>query len=772
MINSFHFFQKKYCVFYFLITAFTATSQAQTNLIQYAKPIIGTEKMGHTFPGATVPFGAVQLSPDTDTIPYEANGKYNPDVYKYCAGYQYGDKTIVGFSHTHFSGTGHSDLGDFLIMPSTGTLQLNPGTANHPESGYRSVFSHDNEIAEPGYYKVKLDDNNVIAELTTTARTGFHQYTFPKSDQSHIILDLIAGIYNYEEKDVWTFVRIENDTLVTGYRQTNGWGRTRTVYFAMSFSKPMIGYGSKDYSKKQPYRGFWGKFNQSKNFPDLAGKQLRLYFDFKTEENEKIKIKFALSPVSTRNAIENMQAEIPHWDFEKTKQEAQQAWNKELSKIIVTSDDKEELINFYTAMYHAALMPTVYMDVNGEYKGLDQNVHKADGFTNYTSFSLWDTYRAFHPLQNIIHPKRNADIVQSMLAHYNQSALHMLPIWSHYANDNWCMSGYHSVSVIAEAIIKGTVTTDVNKALDACVTTARQRNYEGIGYYIDKGYIPQDKNGVSVSTTLEYAYDDWSIAQLAKKIGKVDIYEEFIKRSQNWRNVYDASIGFMRPRLSDGSFETAFDVLKTDGQGFIEGNAWNFSLYVPQDPAAMIAAMGGKKKFTAHLDSLFTMHLPDEFFAETEDITRDGIIGNYIHGNEPAHHVAYLYNWTDDAWKTQERVRMILKNQYHSGAAGLGGNDDCGQMSAWYIFSALGFYPVAPASDQYWFGSPAVKTAAINLENGKTFSVEAIDQSDKNVYVKKVLLNGQLLNRLYITHEEIMKGGKLTFYMSAKPVKK
>jgi predicted alpha-1,2-mannosidase len=772
MTHLFHCFQKKYAALYFLIIAFAASTQAQSNLIQYAKPLIGTERMGHTFPGATVPFGAVQLSPDTDTIPYEANGKYNPDVYKYCAGYQYGDKTIVGFSHTHFSGTGHSDLGDFLIMPSTGALQLNPGTADHPENGYRSAFSHDNEIAEPGYYKVKLDDDNIIAELTTTARTGFHQYTFPKSDQAHIILDLIAGIYNYEDKDVWTFVRVENDTLVTGYRQTNGWGRTRTVYFAMSFSKPMIGYGCKDYSKRQPYRGFWGKFNQSKNFPDLAGKQLRLYFDFKTDENEKIKIKFALSPVSTRNAIENMQAEIPHWDFEKTKQDAQQAWNKELSKINVSSDDKETLINFYTAMYHAALMPTVYMDVNGEYKGLDQNVHKADGFTNYTSFSLWDTYRAYHPLQNIINPKRNGDMVQSMLAHYNQSALHMLPIWSHYANDNWCMSGYHSVSVVAEAFIKGTLTTGAEKALEACVTTARQRNYEGIGYYIDKGYIPQDKNGVSVSTTLEYAYDDWAIAQLAKKLNQTDIYEEFSKRSQNWRNVYDASIGFMRPRLSDGSFKKEFDVLKTDGQGFIEGNAWNFSLYVPQDPAAMIAAMGGKKKFTAHLDSLFTMHLPDEFFAETEDITRDGIIGNYIHGNEPAHHVAYLYNWTDDAWKTQERVRMILKNQYHSGAAGLGGNDDCGQMSAWYIFSALGFYPVAPASDQYWLGSPAIKTAVVNLENGNTFSVETIDQSDKNVYVKKVLLNGQLLNRLYITHDEIIKGGKMTFYMSAKPTKK
>jgi len=772
MSNPFTFLPKKYCFVFLFIISLQAASQTLPDLTQYAKPIIGTEKMGHTFPGATVPFGAVQLSPDTDTIPYESNNKYNPDVYKYCAGYQYTDKTIVGFSHTHFSGTGHSDLGDFLIMPTTGVLQLNPGTADHPENGYRSAFSHDNEIAEPGYYKVKLDDNNIIAELTTTARTGFHQYTFPKSDQAHIILDLIAGIYNYEDKDVWTFVRIENDTLVTGYRQTNGWGRTRTVYFAMSFSKPMISYGCKDYSKKQPYRGFWGKFNQSKNFPDLAGKQLRLYFDFKTEENEKIKIKFALSPVSTVNAIENMQAEIPHWNFEKTKQEAQQAWNKELNKIIITADNKEELINFYTAMYHAALMPTMYMDVNGQYKGLDQNIHQANGFTNYTSFSLWDTYRAFHPYQNIISPKRNADIVQSMLAHYNQSALHMLPIWSHYANDNWCMSGYHSVSVVAEAYIKGTLTTGADKALDACVTTARQRNYEGIGYYMDKGYIPQDKNGVSVSTTLEYAYDDWAIAQFAKKLGKNDIYDEFIKRSQNWRNVYDASIGFMRPRLSDGSFKKEFDVLKTDGQGFIEGNAWNFSLYVPQDPAAMIAAMGGKKKFTAHLDSLFTMHLPDEFFAETEDITRDGIIGNYIHGNEPAHHVAYLYDWTDDAWKTQERVRMILKNQYHSGAAGLGGNDDCGQMSAWYIFSTLGFYPVAPASDQYWLGSPAIKTASVNLENGNTFSVEAIDQSDKNVYVKKVLLNGQPLNRLYITHDEIMKGGKLTFYMSAKPVQR
>lgn len=759
---------RKLLLVVFTLIVQVSLAQTSNNLIQYAKPIIGTEKMGHTFPGATAPFGAIQLSPDTDTIPYEVNNRYNKDVYKYCAGYQYDDKTIVGFSHTHFSGTGHSDLGDFLIMPTTGSLQLNPGTEEKPETGFRSSFSHSNETAEPGYYRVKLDDDAIIAELTSTTRTGFHQYTFPQSNQAHIILDLMAGIYNYEDKNVWTFVRVENDTLITGYRQTNGWARTRTVYFAMSFSKPMTEYGCKDFSKRQVYRGFWGKFDRSKNHPDLAGKQLRMYVNFSTEANEKIKIKFAISPVSTRNAVENMVAEIPHWNFEKTKNETQALWNKELSKIEVKALNTEDMVNFYTAMYHAAIMPTVYQDVNGEYKGLDQNVHTAKDFVNHTSLSLWDTFRALHPYLNIINPTRNANIVKSMLAHYDQSALHMLPIWSHYANDNWCMSGYHSVSVIADAVIKGNAPFDANKALDACVATARKRNYEGIGYYIDLGYIPADKNGTSVSSTLEYAYDDWCIAQLAKKLNRTNIYEEFTKRSENWKNVFDASIGFMRPKLSDGTFKKEFDVLKTDGQGFIEGNAWNFSLYVPHQPEAMIEKMGGKKKFTQHLDSLFTMNLPDEFFADTEDITREGIIGNYVHGNEPAHHVAYLYNWTDQPWKTEERVRMILKHQYHNGSAGLGGNDDCGQMSAWYIFSAMGFYPVAPGSNQYWFGSPAIHEAVMHLENGKTFTINALNQSDKNVYVKKIVLNGQPLNRRYLTHEEIMHGGMLTFHMSAK----
>ncbi len=749
----------------FVFLAITAESQKTENPVQYVNPIIGTERMGHTFPGATVPFGMVQLSPDTDTIPYETDGHYNPDVYKYCAGYQYDDKTIVGFSHTHFSGTGHSDLGDFLIMPTVGKLQLNPGTADNPESGFRSRYSHTTEVTEADYYKVKLEDYNILAELTTTARVGFHQYTFPKTDSVHIILDLMSGIYNYPDKNVWTFIRVVNDSLITGYRETSGWARSRTLYFAMQFSKPFIGYGSKDFSKREPYRGFWGKFNQQKNFPSLAGRQLRMYFNFKTSEGEKIKIKFALSPVSQENALRNMRIETPGWNFEKIKEKGQKQWNKELNKIVIDADTDEK-INFYTAMYHAFINPTIYMDENGDYKGLDQNTHHAKGFTNYTTFSLWDTYRALHPLFNIIQPKRNGDMIKSMLAHYDQSVMHMLPIWSNSANENWCMTGYHSVAVIADAVVKDNTQFDPNKALDACVATAHHRSYDGIGLYEDMGYIPVDKNGTGTSTTLEYAYDDWAIAQMARKLKRSDIYREFMKRSENYKNVFDPSVGFMRGRLSDGNFKKDFDPLSTSGQGFIEGNSWNYTLFVPQHPEGLIQLMGGKNNFMRYLDTLFTMHLPDKFFAETEDITRDGIIGGYVHGNEPSHHIAYLYNWTNEPWKTQQTVRMILKNQYHTGADGLGGNDDTGQMSAWYIFSTIGFYPVAPGSDVYQIGSPAVNAATIHIENAKTFSIIAKNQSDKNVYVEKIELNGKPLNRLYITHKEIINGGKLVFYMS------
>ncbi len=744
---------------------------AQKNLVPYVKPLIGTEKMGHTFPGATVPFGSVQLSPDSDTISYELNGRYNGDVYKYCAGYKYEDKTIVGFSHTHFSGTGHSDLGDFLIMPTQGKLQLNPGVAADPKTGYRSAFSHKNEVAEAGYYQVKLDDDHILAELTASKRVGFHRYTFPKSNDSHIILDLASGIYNYDDKVVWTYVRVINDSLLTGYRQTNGWARTRTEYFALSFSKPFKSYGQKNLDKNQVYKGFWRKFDQNHNFPEIAGKRIRMHFDFATAEGEQVQLKMAISPVSQENALANLKEEIPHWDFNRVKTEAQTAWNKELNKIQVETS-KDNLINFYTSMYHTCINPTEYMDANRQYKGLDQGVHTAKDFVNYTTFSLWDTYRALHPYFNIIQPSRNNDMVKSMMAHYEQSALKMLPVWSHYANENWCMSGYHSVSVVADAIIKGVYTGDANQALEACIATSNHREYEGIGEYIETGYVPAEKNGTSVSNTLEYAYDDWCIAQIAKKLNRQEVYETYLKRSQNWKNVYDKSIGFMRPRLADGTFKKEFDVLSTHGQGFIEGNTWNYSFFVPHDPSAMMELMGGAKTFGTRLDTLFSMHLPDKFFAETEDISREGIIGGYVHGNEPAHHVAYLYNWAGQPWKTQERVRMILNMQYKPTSDGLGGNDDCGQMSAWYIFSSLGFYPVAPGSDVYSLGSPAVKNAVLQLENGKTFTVEAINQGDKNVYVQKVLLNGKPVTNYTLSHADIMNGGKLTFHMSAKPGKK
>jgi len=765
----------KFVILIFLFSC--QLSLLSQDLIRYVNPLIGTDKMGHTYPGATVPFGMVQLSPDTDTIPYEVNGKYNKDVYKYCAGYQYDDPTIVGFSHTHFSGTGHSDLGDILVMPTSGILQLHPGTADKPEEGFRSRYSHEREKALPNHYTAWLDDHNILAELTTTDRVGVHRYTFPKSEESHIILDLVSGIYNYENKNVWTFLRIENDTLITGYRQTSGWARTRTVYFAISFSKPFTSYGYENSSTKDVYRGFWRKFDVYNNFPEIAGRQIRAHFDFATSAGEQVIIKVALSSTSAAGAVNNLFTETPHWDFNRVVKEGQDKWNRELSKVQIETLDEETKINFYTALYHTMLAPTIYSDVDGYFRSIDQNNSRALGYDQYTTFSLWDTYRAQHPLLQLLHPKRNGDMIQSMLDHYNLSTWKMLPIWSHHANENWCMIGYHSVPVIADAVLNGNELHQSEVALlDACVNTARNRTYDGLNYYIDLGYVPEDKNGSSVSKTLEYAFDDWCIAQMAKKLNQEDIYIEFSKRSENYKNVYDTSIGFMRPRLSDGNFKQEFDVLSTHGQGFIEGNAWNYSLYVPHAPDSLIKLMGGNKRFTEHLDSLFTMDLPDSFFAETEDITREGIIGNYVHGNEPSHHAAYLFNWSGAPEKTQERVRMIMNKMYQARPDGLGGNDDCGQMSAWYIFSALGFYPVAPGSGEYSLGSPLVISAKLQLtdSSGKVSKLNIVteNQSEKNVLVKKVIFNGKEIKNFKIRHADIIEGGELEFVMKSPGKKK
>ncbi len=747
-----------------------AAQQSAEDLTHYVDPLIGTKEMGHVFPGACVPFGMVQLSPDTDTIPYAVNGAYNGKVYRYCAGYQYNDPTIVGFSHTHLSGTGHSDLADFLVMPTVGDIHLNPGTAEKPETGYRSRFKHETEKAEPGYYSVMLEDYKIKAELTTSAHVGFHQYTFPESDAAHIILDMNHGIYNYDGKVLWSYIRVENDTLVTGYRITSGWARTNYIYFAMVFSKPIKSYGGKN-EEELVYKGFWRKFDQEHNFPEMAGKKLKAHFDFATAKGEKIKIKFAISAVSTEGALKNLQAEIPHFDFERVHAEAKDNWQNELGKIKIDAS-RDKKITFYTSLYHTLINPIQYMDVDGKYRGLDHNIHQADGFVNYSVFSLWDTYRALHPLFILTQPERASDMVNSMLAHYDQSVHKLLPVWSHFGNENWCMIGYHAVSVISDAWINGIRGFDGKRALAACVASANHRSYGNLGDYIDLGYVPFESNAVGSSMTLEYAYDDWAIFQLAKSLGETEIANQFEKRASNWKILFDEKSGFVRAKDKKGNWKSPFDPMHTANEGFIEGNAWNYSLYVPQDINELIRKMGGNKRFVGHLDSLFTMYMPDKYFAETEDITREGLVGCYVHGNEPSHHVAYMYNWAGQPWKTQERIHQIVNTMYLNKPDGLCGNDDCGQMSAWYVFSSMGFYPVCPGSGQYSIGAPSVKQANIQLGAGKNLIVKANNLSDENIYISSVTLNGKPLKNSFFTHADIANGGELIFEMSNRPNKK
>ena len=750
---------------------FPVTQLYSQDLTKYVNPFVGTSKMGHVFPGATVPFGMVQLSPQTNfEVMHQEDGSYNKKTYEYCAGYQYRDTTIIGFSHTNFSGTGHSDLGDLLVMPTIGELVLEPLKRDSGEKGFYSFFSHDQEEASPGYYKVKLKSYDITAEHTTTERVGFHQYTFPKSKDAHIILDMVYNVYHHDNKNVWTFIRVENDSLITGYRQTKGWARTRTVYFAMSFSKPFKSYGHEKYDSIV-YDGFYRRFDQEENFPEMAGKDIRAYFNFDTEENEKISIRMALSSVSTNGALNNLNTEIPEWDFEKIKQQAKNKWNRELSKIQVEMMDPREKVTFYTALYHTNLSPIIYEDVDGKYLGLDQNIHESGGFTNYTIFSLWDTYRALHPLFNITQPERNNDMIKSMLAHHDQSVHHMLPIWSHYGNENWCMIGYHATSVIADAMVKNVGNFNHQRALKACTNTANVRYFDGLGDYIDYKYVPDDKSHSSVSKTLEYAYNDWCIAQIAAKAENSETTAEYMKRSEYYKNVFDTRSGFMRPKMSDGLFRKNFDPMDTHGQGFIEGNAWNYGLYVPQDLENMVELMGGKKQFRYHLDSLFAMEIADKYIDQHEDITRDGIIGNYVHGNEPGHHIPYLYNWTDKPYKTQERVRTILKAMYGPSEDGLCGNDDAGQMSAWYVFSSLGFYPVTPGSEYYAVGSPLVKSAQIQLPNGKKLDITVENQSPQNIYVQEITLNGKVIQHYQLKHSELINGGTLVYYMERTPNK-
>ena len=752
----------------FLMITLLSASAVQAQLLRpadFVDPFIGTAGMGHTFPGACVPFGGVQVSPDTDNIPHNIGGKYQPEVYSLCAGYRYDDPTVVGFSHTHLSGTGHSDLGDILLMPTTGALQLNPGTAEQPETGYRSRFSHDSEKASPGFYAVALADYGIRAELTATTRTARHRYTFPSGSERHLIADLTHGIYNYEGKTLWASVRMHGDRLLTGYRLTQGWAREHYTYFAIRFSRPVKDYGYQE-RVDSPYKGFWKKFDLYHNFPEMAGRGIVCWFDFDWAGGNTLEVEVALSSVSTEGALKNLEAESTGRSFEAVVAAADADWNRELGKLQAAGTE-DQLRMLYTSLYHTMINPSIYSDVDGAYRGLDGLIHKADG-DNYTVFSLWDTYRAEHPLLLLMHPRRARDMAVSMLDHQAQSAHRLLPIWSLMGNEGWCMTGYHAVSVLADALDAG-LDLDGNRVLEAMVATSTVPYLEGLGDYMAKGYVPLESSRNGASVTLEYAYDDWTIARTAERLGRNDLAATYYARSQNYRNLFDGKSPFARARHADGSWKNPSDPRQTFGEGFIEGNSYNFTFHVPHDIEGLMALMGGEKRFLRILDTLFREPLAPEYYADNEDIEASCLIGGYVHGNEPSHHIPYLFRWTSKPWLTAYWLREIMERMYVPRRDGLGGNDDCGQMSAWYVFSAMGFYPVCPGSGEYVIGAPFLPELSLRLDGDATFTVKAPNVSSKNRYVKSVKLNGKPYRNRTLIREDILRGGILEFEMTSRP---
>ncbi|KRG64604.1 sugar hydrolase [Stenotrophomonas humi] len=743
-------------------SALAASAAANEAAYSAVDPFIGTGGEGHTYPGATVPYGMVQLSPDTRI-------QSRKDGYGWAAGYRHDDSTIVGFSHTHFSGTGHSDLGDLLLMPTTGELKLERGNPDQPLSGYTSRFRHATESAQPGYYAVTLDDSNVRAELTASARVGMHRYTFPAGKPAHVVLDLRTSMYDYPGKILWSRIRVRPDGTITGFRETRGWAPGRQLYFALRFSQPLSGHQLHDTEQDVPYKGFPppGEKNPEQR-AQIEGRQLVAAFDVAPAAGTPLLVKVAISPVSEEGAIANLDAEAPGWDFDGMRAAAKQQWSEALSAVDAQGSEAQRT-RFYTALYHTLLGPTLFMDSDGRYRGPDNAVHQAKGWTNYSTFSLWDTYRALHPLATLVQPpQRTNDFVNSLLASRRESAHGVLPVWSFHGLETWCMIGYHAVPVIADAYMKGIRGYDADEALQAMVASANYGPYDGIAQYRELGYVPIDEEGEAASKTLEYAYDDWTIAQMARSMGKSDVAAEFNKRAGNWKHAFDPATGFMRARKRDGSFREPFDPSASGyGSDYTEGNAWQYSWYVPQDVAGLAAAHGGNEKLMARLDAVFEAKVDPSIFAHMEDIT--GLIGWYAHGNEPSHHVAYLYAHAGQPWRTQARLKQIMDTQYAARPDGLAGNDDLGQMSAWYVFTALGFYPVTPGSNQYIIGRPFLPRATLNLPNGKHFSIVANGLDDAHAYVGSVTLNGRPLDRAYLTHEEILAGGELHFSMQAEP---
>ncbi|HTI07256.1 MAG TPA: GH92 family glycosyl hydrolase [Puia sp.] len=725
----------------FFLTVFMAaiagTARAQP-LTTFVDPLIGSGGHGHVFVGASVPFGAVQLGPD--------------NFYKgwdWCSGYNYGDSMVTGFAHTHLSGTGIGDLGDILIMPYTGAIKTGKGLEKEPGSGYASHYSHTTEKARPGYYAVTLDDYGIKVELTATERVGFHQYHFPAGKEAHVIIDLKEGI---NDKATDTYIEQVDAYTLKGWRRSKGWAKDQLLFFAIRLSGPATQF--KVYENDTLLDGRSGKGNAIKGLISFA------------QAPSTLKLKCGISPVSPENALANITAEIPHWNFQAIVTAADKKWNKELSKINIETKNQQDKKIFYTAFYHTMIDPALFNDHNGDYRGADKKVYRHAPFSNYTVFSLWDTYRALHPLYTLTQPERVNDMVNTMLAIYRQQG--RLPIWHLMGNETGTMVGISSLQVIAEAYMKGFRGFDTAAAFDAVKNTAMG---DSLGlFYLKQGKpIPANIQSRSVAKALEYAVADASIAAMAKQMGRQrdDVY--FLKRSGDYQLYFDTATRFFRGRLADGSWNPLFDPLKSYrpwAADYAEGNAWQYLWLVPQDPEGLSRLLGGKQAFITRLDSFFALTSPPDTNA-LGDLT--GLIGQYAHGNEPSHHIAYLYTYMGQPWKTAEKVRTILKEMYHDLPDGIIGNEDCGQMSAWYIFSSLGFYPLLPASGKYMIGSPLFDKATIKLAPNKQLVIETVNNSDKNIYIRKIEWNGRPYTKNYLLHSDLIKGGILRFTMSNQP---
>lgn len=723
------------------VWSFTKPFNSNKGLIEYVDPFIGSGGHGHVFVGATVPFGGVQVGPTNFNKGWDWSSSYH-----------HTDSIVKGFCHLNVSGTGMSDLGELTIMPATGELKYNAGNQDNHMSGYSSLYRKNTEINTVGYYKVDLERYDINVELTASERVGFHRYTYPNSDNSRVIIDLGEGS---ADRPTETYLKKIDDTTFEGYRFSSGWARDQREYFTLVISKPVKDFILYDGGNKH-------------DSDELKGEFVKGFLEFETKKNEEIYVKMGVSTVSSKNALENLNAEIPHWDFDKVKLEAENKWNQELSKINIKTEDLKRKRVFYTAMYHTMIAPNLYQDVNGEYRGTDKVVYKDTTFTNYTLFSLWDTYRAAHPLYTITHPERVSDMVNSMLKIFDHQG--KLPIWHLRGNETNTMPGYSGIPVVIDASMKGFEGIDLEEVFEAVKESATGDHEPGVKKLMELGYIPGDYMVESVASSMEYAIGDWAIAQLAKKLNKDEDYNYFMKRSKAYKEYFDNETRFMRGKLTDGSWRNPFDPVRAEHRvnDYCEGNAWQYLWLVPQDPEGLIELLGGDEKYTEKLDELFSMS--SELGEEASmDIT--GMIGQYAHGNEPSHHTTYMYAYSGQPYKIADKVRYINNELYTDKPDGLSGNEDCGQMSAWHIFSSLGFYPVNPSNGAYVFGSPLFEEASIVLPENKKFTIIAKENSDHNIYIQSVELNGKDYKYSYITHKDIVQGGELIFNMGPKPNK-